>query len=88
MISSSAFCQSISFNPNPFSRYLKVTCEECDTILNVEIYDGYGKPVFKQLLSDTQRLDLINIPDGIYQIYIKSDGEVTRYRITKSIFYN
>ncbi len=64
--------------PNPASEYINVGFE-LDIESTLQIYDATGKEMYKSEMSNgpiDQRIDISQMPQGIYHMIISSDGEI------------
>ena len=80
-----AFLESdISVFPNPVSSVLNIETHIDVQDLDIDLYDVAGKQVLQTSTSKVlTRLDIENIPQGIYFLNLKSSGKNRTYKIIK-----
>ena len=64
--------------PNPASEYINVDFK-LDIESTLQIYDTTGKEMYRSDMSNgpiDQRIDISQMPQGIYHMVISSDGEI------------
>ena len=72
--------QSVSLYPNPTSQYVDVLSKDGITILNVEVYDMYGKLLLRsEVTENPKRVNVSELASGVYLMRVVTDrGRVTK----------
>ncbi|MCC6721117.1 MAG: T9SS type A sorting domain-containing protein [Bacteroidia bacterium] len=69
--------KKIKVYPNPVDQTLTIECENTISNTELEIFDSYGKSVYKTKISDTKnqsKIDTCNFAPGNYHISVVSDN--------------
>lgn len=81
----SSFKGQIEFFPNPFQDYLHLEFGDFHETVDISILNVQGQLLFESNLSKTQktRMDLSQLPGGLYYLRIKNTKDVYRFQIVK-----
>jgi len=73
----------IALYPNPVSQTLNIEYKSYDKIEQIRLFDTFGKLVIeiKELAS---KVDVSNLPEGLYYLVVQSKGETQTLRIVKN----
>lgn len=72
---------SVTIYPNPANDF--ITIETDETIENITILDVSGKIVFSQRKNQNTRIDIQNLPSGVYFLTVKSANSVGTTKFVK-----
>lgn len=67
--------QKISFYPNPTSNYISINLPNQNKISAFYLLNSYGQVILTSTNYYADRIDLTNVPDGLYCIKVISDGK-------------
>ena len=81
---SNEFDPSFSIYPNPVKDYCQITFDN-SIIINIQILDLSGKVLYEKSSkgSLTDRIDMTNIPKGVYCLFIKTNNKFITQKIIK-----
>lgn len=73
----------IDIYPNPFFKNISLKTKEIYQNLDVELYDGFGRRLYKKVIKSTDKIDLGKLNSGIYLLKINWENTSTTKKIIK-----
>jgi len=76
---------TVTISPNPTSNLLAINLSQLTTLLRIKLFNQQGKEILNYIIKDTNSsfLNLENLADGVYYIYIDSDYGTQMQKIIK-----
>ena len=73
---------SFTLYPNPAREQVQCTLQETTSTGVLIIFDNVGRKMLEQRIADSQRIDISALPEGLYNVIVRSGKGVTVQRLS------
>ena len=73
---------SFTLYPNPASKQVQCTLQETTSTGVLIIFDNVGRKMLEQRIADSQRVDISALPEGLYNVIVRSGKGVAVQRLS------